>query len=102
MRKGPPVDIVGSMEILTGVVRSEFRPGERPRIGCMLAGRAAQDCATLAAPLYGQSALSRSHAAQGEGILPAGGLGTALEACSPRMRSSLKIVIVDENPIRAA
>jgi response regulator NasT len=26
----------------------------------------------------------------------------ALEACPPRMQSSLKIVIVDENPIRAA
>jgi two-component system, response regulator / RNA-binding antiterminator len=34
--------------------------------------------------------------------LRAGGVGMALEACPPRMQSSLKIVIVDENPIRAA
>jgi response regulator NasT len=36
------------------------------------------------------------------GFWPAGGVGTAFEACLPRMQSSLKIVIVDENPIRAA
>jgi two-component system, response regulator / RNA-binding antiterminator len=32
----------------------------------------------------------------------AGGVGTVLEPCPARMQSSLKIVIVDENPIRAA
>src|SRR6478736_122446 len=36
------------------------------------------------------------------GFWPAGSVGTAFEACLPRMQSSLKIVIVDENPIRAA
>jgi response regulator NasT len=36
------------------------------------------------------------------GNLARGGVGMALEASPPRMQSSLKIVIVDENPIRAA
>jgi len=41
-------------------------------------------------------------AGEPRGFWPVGDVGTAFETCLLRMQSSLKIVIVDENPIRAA
>jgi len=49
------VDIVGFAEIFA-LARDQSSAPEQWRIGCMLAGRTAQDCATAMSPVGGMAA----------------------------------------------